>query len=36
MNTGKKNSAVDNPNHAVLKAFPRVFSKNLEIVVVEV
>ena len=36
MNTGKINSAVDKPNQAVLNAFPRVLSKNLEIVVVDV
>ena len=34
--TGKINSAADNPNHPVLKAFPLDFVKYLEIVVVAV
>ena len=36
MKTGKINSAVDKPNHIVLKAFPLDLSKNLEIDVVDV
>ena len=35
-NTGKINSAVDKPNHDILKALPRVFSKYLDTVVDEV
>ena len=36
INTGNINSAVDNPNHPVLKAFPLDLVKYLEIVVVAV
>ena len=36
INTGKINSAVDNPNHPVLRAFPLDLVKYLEIVVVAV
>ena len=36
MKTGRINSAVDKPNHIVLKAFPLDLLKNLEIDVVEV
>ncbi len=36
MSTGNINSADDNPNHAVLNAFPLDFVKYLEIVVVAV
>ena len=34
--TGNINSAVERPNQLVLRAFPLDFSKNLEIVVVDV
>ena len=36
INKGRINSAKDNPNQAVLKALPLLFSKYLEIVVVAV
>ena len=36
METGKINSADDNPNQIALRAFPLDLSKNREIVVVEV
>jgi hypothetical protein len=36
INNGRTNSAKDNPSHVILKAFPLLLSKNLEIVVVAV
>ena len=36
VSTGKTNSAADKPSQVMLKAFPLVFSKNLETVAVAV